>query len=353
MTTRIISYNTLFTFWFFLTIPFSVAADDTFKFTLLYADPKSEFSEVYLYDPEEGFINLLDKESNGRIKITTVYYAGQLIADAEVYDAAVRGTVDISINSAHLSAGRFPVFDLVGVSSIDSNCLRPSAAVMDLWRQFPEEYERGFDGVKLLATMHTVATPPGLPLATTKKPVQRLEDFEGLRITGPGKFNVELLKAFGASMVLMPVFEQYASLQKGIIDAVILDPVFYDMISLKEVMRYQTNISFSGYPWYIVMNQNKWNKLPEDIQDIFMRAAENVGYLMDSFGRSKKSSIVKSAVENYGLELIDLSEKEMARLKAIEGPLIEKHISKYEKNGIPAREIWNAWLKLRVKYSAY
>ena len=351
MITRIISYRTLLVFLFFLTTPFSVAADKTYEFTVLYADPKSEFSEVYLYDPEKGFINLLNRESDDKIRITTVYYAGQLIADAEVYDAAVRGTVDISINSAHLSAGRFPVVDLVGVSSIDSSCLHPSAAVMELWRQFPEEYERGFDGVKLLGTMHTVATPPGLPLATTKKPLQRLEDFKGLRITGPGKFNVELLKAFGASMVLMPVFEQYTSLQKGIIDAIILDPVFYDMTSLKEVMRYQTNISFSGYPWYIVMNQKKWNKLPKDIQDIFMRAAENVGYLMDSFGRRKKSSIVKSAVENYGLELIDLSQKEMARLKAIEGPLIEKHISKYEAKGIPAREIWSAWLRLREKYS--
>jgi hypothetical protein len=82
-----------------------------------------------------------------------------------------------------------------------------------------------------------------------------------------------------------------------------------------------------------------------------MRAAENFGYLMDSFGRDKKSSIIKNTVENYGLELIDLSEKEMARLKAIEAPLIENHISKYEAKGIPAMEIWSAWLKLRETYN--
>jgi len=92
----------------------------------------------------------------------------------------------------------------------------------------------------------------------------------------------------------MPVFEQYAALQRGIIDAAIVDPIFYDMLSLKEVMRYQTNISFSGYPWYTVINEKKWNKLPKDLQNIFMGAAENLAYSATTPVRRITSSTVVS-----------------------------------------------------------
>jgi TRAP-type C4-dicarboxylate transport system substrate-binding protein len=335
----------------FVSIVPLVFAKDTFDFSLVYCDPKSVFSDTYLYDPQDGWINRLDKESNGRIKVSTVYYAGQLIADPEVFDAAVRGTADIAINTASFTPGRFPVYDLIGVAPFASSCLYPSAAVAEVWKKFPKEYEMGLDGTKLMATFHTVTTPPGCPLATAKKPIRRLEDFKGLRVTGPGKYNMDLFKALGASPVLMPPFEQYTALQKGIIEAAIVDPIFYDMFSLKEVMHYQTNISFSGVAWYIVMNEKKWNSIPKDIQDIFLKTAATYGKLVDTFGKEKKQEYVDNAVKDYGLQTIEISKKELARIEAIEQPLIEKRIVEFKKKGLPAEEIWDTWLKAREKYN--
>ena len=203
----------------------------------------------------------------------------------------------------------------------------------------------------MLATFATVVTPPALPLATTEKPIRRLEDFKGLRVTGPGKYNIDLLKALGASPVLMPPFEQYTALQKGIIEAAIVDPIFYSIFSLQEVLHYQSNVSFNGSSWYIVMNEEKWNSLPEDIQNVFIDTAAKFGKKVDIFGGAKKGAYVKNAVEKYNLQIINISKEEMKRIKSIEEPLLQKHIASFEKKGLPAHEIWNFWVEARKKYN--
>jgi TRAP-type C4-dicarboxylate transport system substrate-binding protein len=338
---------TLFIIIFYTFVSSLVSAKDTFNFSLVYGDPKSEFSEAYLYDPDDGWFTRLEKESKGRIKIDTVYYAGQLIADPEVFDAAVRGTADIAINTASHTPGRFPVIDLISVIPFGSDCLYPSAAVAEVWNKYPKEYEKGFEGTKMLATFTTLVTPPALPLATTKKPIRRLEDLKGLRVTGPGKYNMDLLKALGVSPVLMPPFEQYTALQKGIIEAAIVDPIFYSMFSLQEVLHYQSNISFYGSAWYIVMNEKKWNSLPKDLQDVFIRTAATYGKKVDTFGGAKKEEYVKIAVKEHGLQIINVPNSEMARIRAIEESLLNKYIAGFEKKGLPAQAIWDAWIKAR------
>ncbi len=324
-----------------------------FEFTLLYGDPKTELSAAVLTDPEEGWISRLEKSSNGRIKISMVYYAGQLIADPEVFDAIVRGTADIAINTSAFTPGRFPTLDLLSVIPLGegSRCLKPSSAAMEVWRKFPKEYEMGFEGVKLLEAAAPQPNPPGSILGTTKKPVRTLEDFKGLKITVPGRYNVKLLKAFGASPVMIPPFEQYTALQKGIIDSAVLDPLFYEMVSLKEVIKYQTNIAFGGNHFYIVMNEDKWNSLPKDIQDVFMQISGSYGRRADEYGYMKKQEIIENTVRNSGLEIIDMSEEEMERLKAIEKPLMEEHIANHEAEGLPAKELWAAWIEARKKYN--
>lgn len=324
-------------------------ADEVYEFSLLYIDPKNAITDALLTDPD-GWIPRLEEASNGRIKIGIVYYGDQLIAAPESFDAVVRGTVDITINTGAYTPDRFPGMEVWSVIPVGegSECLTPSAAAMEVWEQFPEQGQRGFEGAKLLESISSLPNPPALVIGTSDRAIRTLDDFQGLKVAVPGDFNISLLQALGASPTLVPPPEAYTSLQRGILDGMVMDPLFYDMMSLKEVINYQTNIPFGGSLWYIVMNEEKWNGLPADIQDIFLQFAGQFGKRSDEFYAPKKQAVLSNAVENHGLELIDLSPEDQERLEDISALLIDEHLAKYEAQGLPAREMWDAWVRARV-----
>ena len=327
----------------------STAGDQApIELTVAYGDNKTPVSDAELLP----WMDELEQKSDGRLKVVQVYYAGQLIESSEIYDAAVRGTVDIAMNTASMNLNRWTVMDILSITPIDSQCELISKAYMDVFTENQDVFDREFDDSKLLAIFGTIPNPPGLPLAFANKQPQSLEELKGLKICGPGAYNMDYLAALGMSPATIPPPDQYSALEKGIVDATVLDPIFYEILNFGDVIKYQiTNIGFGGSPWFITMNSEKFDSLPEDLQQILVDVCATFGDRRDQTGYDAKMAIIDDAVASSGLVLYELPQEEIAKLKDVEATVIDAKLAEYSADLPEARDIFDAWVAARAMYA--
>ncbi len=125
----------------------------------------------------------------------------------------------------------------------------------------------------------------GVTILMTKKPVRKDGRFEGLIIRAPARIG-EVIKALGGTPGQTEMAEVYDALSKGVFQG-----IYSGVMGLKdwryaEVTKYTTLCwEISGiYGLAVVMNKGTWNKLPEDIKDVFNKTSEEYEENFQKFG---------------------------------------------------------------------
>ena len=103
-------------------------------------------------------------------------------------------------------------------------------------------------------------------LITTKKQVKTLEDVKGLKIRVGGGPPTEQMRALGAIPTLIPMPETYLALNRGVIDGMGAPWEAINAFRLYEIVKYYTIVPVSAVYFSAVVNRDKWESLPKDIQ---------------------------------------------------------------------------------------
>ncbi|MBA7696172.1 hypothetical protein ES703_104814 [subsurface metagenome] len=256
----------------------------------------------------------------------------------------VEGISDIGFCLFAYSMGRFPASTLVDLPHGYPNGWVATQVAWDFYNEFMlEEF----------ATTHPLyfhAHGPGV-VATVDKPVYTMEDMEGLviRATGVGAMVMEEL---GATPYASGMSGTYELLQKATVDAS-YEP--YEAIitwNHAELLKYVTNCWDVGYTtmFFIVMNLDKWNSLPPDIQQVFTDVSEEwiekhakVWVERDKAGRELFLSL------SEGREVIELSADEMARWVAAGELAKADYMAELTALGLPAAE-YEEFILERIAY---
>ena len=136
-----------------------------------------------------------------------------------------------------------------------------------------------------------------------------------------------MLKALGASPVVMPMPDCYMALQKGTIDGILGDIDSYLSYRFYEVARYATNNIPRGCTLFlIIMNDRKYASLSDDAKKAIDAHAGIPGSkeLAETFSYNQRS-LFKEA-EAQGAEVIRLSDEEKARWTELLKPLWDEWI---------------------------
>jgi TRAP-type C4-dicarboxylate transport system substrate-binding protein len=188
-----------------------------------------------------------------------VFHAGTLSQMHLVYDNVVKGIADVGGSVFAYTRGKFPLMEAVDLPLNYKNGIVATTLVNDFYEKFkPKE----LDEVKV---MYLHAHGPGL-LHTTKKPVSKLEDLEGMKIRATG-LATKIVVALGAAPVGTPMGDTYDALRTGIADGAMAPIEALEGWKWGEVVKYTTESYSSSYTsgMFVVMNKNKWNALPKDI----------------------------------------------------------------------------------------
>jgi TRAP-type mannitol/chloroaromatic compound transport system substrate-binding protein len=299
-----------------------------------------------LQDMADSFAEDVTKMSNGRLTIKS-YAAGVLVGPLEVLDSVRMGTLDVANCSPAYQVGKLPAAPLFGYIPFGFEAIpyltwMYEGEGMPLYQELYEKFNLGY------------AAPCGIipseDLAWSNKPIEKMEDFKGLKFRTSG-FWGEILSQAGASVMMLPAGEVYEALQRNVIDAGEFSTPSMDKdLAFYEIAKYLLvpGIHQTSTIIDITINKRSWNKLTPDLQEIVKAAARSTTMRMLTRMISKDMAALKYFKEK-GVDIRYLNpeiQKELA-LKAQQ--LMEK---KAAKDPFFAK-VWKSQEAFRKDYQNY
>lgn len=272
----------------------------------------------------------VEKRTNNRLKIN--YYPGSTLTPAaQTYDGVVKGIADIGESVFGYTRGKFPIIQIVDMPLGYKNAYVATKMINELYKKFqPKE----LSDVKVLF-LH--AHGPGILF--TKKPVNNLEDLKGMKIRSHG-FSAKVAQYLGAVPVAMPQTETYDALRTGVVDGVLNPMEAMKGWKIGEVVSYTIENYGSAYTtsFFVVMNKNKWNSLPPDIQKIIEQIndewIEKQGRLWDEIDKEGREFMVQRKNK-----FIALSKEEDARWAEKVRPVIAEYMNELKSKGLSGEDV--------------
>ena len=289
------------------------------------------------------FCKDIETRSNGRIKVK-YFVGGSLLKGSGMYKGIESGIADIGFAHVYYTPSRMPVTELIGLPLGSPSAWVSSHALNDLYFKVkPKEYDK----VKVLWLSGTMTST-----FFTNKPINTMADLQGLTIRGPGVIG-EIVRSLGATPAPTPIMEMYDALSKGVIDGNFGNFEIIAPFKLTDVTKYASTSWRMGstFPFYTIMNKNKYKKLPADLKEIFDNLCGDY---------REKYALMWNRIEIDGLNFgkqkgmtyIDIPEAEAAKWNEAVAPVIEKQIKKMVSKGFAEADVreWIAYLEERIDY---
>ncbi len=314
--------------------------EEVFEFNLAHFFPVTHPAEKVLVD---SWIDAILEATDGRVKITS-YPQETLCKADEIYEGVVSGYADIGLSCFAYTRGRFPLleaFELPGVVYESS-----WAASKIAW-----------DGIRELDLEEVQDTKLMMVLATgsgdlfTTKPVNNLEDLQGMKIRATG-LSAETLKTLGAVPEAMPQSDAYEALSRGLVQGNLAPVEVLQGWGHADVTDYLTFTPFLyNTLFFITMNLEKWNALPEDLQEAILKVNERIHEdLACSLWDEQNREALDWARDEKGMEMITLADAEAARWIEAVVPIQEDFVERMSKQGLDGRTVLDKVIQLAGQY---
>ena len=291
----------------------------------------------------QEWANQVGKRTNGRVKVT-VYPSGTLIPVTQMYDGITKEVADIGYGIFSYIKGRFPMMEVIDLPLGYKSASTPTYLINAYYKKFkPKE----LDDVKVL-----ILEAHGPGALNTRKPVTKLEDLQGMKIRAHN-ISAKIVAALGGAPVGLPITDTYDALSKGVVEGVMLEKGGVFNWKLGEVVKYTVECPATGYStsFYTVMNKERWNSLPKDIQAIIDKLDEE--WINKAAGRWVEwDNMGKTELLKMGNKFMTLSEKESDRWSARVKPVIDTWAKETKAKGLPGEEAVKFcldWLKANQK----
>lgn len=276
--------------------------------------PSTHFVQTLALDP---WAKEIAEKSGGRINIT-FFPAGSSLGDAtKQFDQARAGVVDFSVGIPAIPRGRHPHIVLVELPFTVPDAEVGTCALMKM----KDTFKVDFPGTHILSL--TVTEPSG---AHTKTKVESLEGLKGMRIRTPTPAITAMLEDIGATPVGMPPTEIYESVERGVIDGNIMPWGPVGAFKLWEVLKYHIDAGINPVAMYIVMNENKYNAMPEDLRAIIDEVSAKVFANWGRWWKETDQQAIDAAKAN-GNEIIPMSQEQRDAWRERLTPVVEKYLS--------------------------
>ena len=286
--------------------------------------------------PLKAWVEEIEKRSNGRIKIEP-YFAEALSPRSEAFDSVKSGIADLTECAYEANSGQFPFHE--GILSIPSPQFaldNGSALINGMYAKYPEVLKE-LEGVKLLVS-HASGS---LTIGTTKKPIKSLEDLKGMKIQANSAMIAERLKKLGVSVVSMPLGDLYTALEQGVIEGTTLSPELLVSRRWGDCIKNLTQLSVQNTLFYIIMNEDVFNSLPEDLQQVFLDVSgEFSDKAFGDYWATADVSVIDRWVNEMGGQSVNIfsAEDYEKAAAAMQGP-VDEWFQTLSKKGFPGEQM--------------
>ncbi len=277
----------------------------------------------------ERWIDEVEKRTDGKVKIDA-FHGGTLLGAKNMMDGVIAGTADIGTLVMAYQPGRFVV---TNATSLPFGFPNARVASLTLWDLYNKYNPKSFDKVKVLC-MYT----SGPSNIMSKVPVRSLADLKGLDLRASGGA-AKTLKAWGANQIGMPMSATPEALQKGVVKGLFSSLEVMKDFKFAEICKYVTVTDAVIYPFSVVMNLDKWNSLPKDVQQVMEDLAREHSEWTGSYMDNHIVESIDWSKKEQGVEVITLSADEKAKWDKLLEPIMSDWIAETNKKGFPAEAI--------------
>ncbi len=279
---------------------------------------------------DRKWCNEVEKRTGGRVKVT-LYPGATLVPLVQTYDNVKKGIADIGFGIFTYHRGRFPLTEGVDLPLGHKKASITIRMVNEYYKKFrPKE----LDDVKVLWL-----AARGPDTINSKKPISKLEDLNGMRIRCSGLAS-SVVKALGGTPVSMPITEAYDALSKGICDAIWCDTGAIEGFGLYDLVKYHIEYfsAATDSAFYIIMNKQKWESLPKNIQTIIDKLDEE-WIEVAAKGWDEWEDVKTATLLKRGNKLTQLSKEENERWAERVKPIIDQYLETTKEKGLPGKEV--------------
>jgi len=184
----------------------------------------------------------------------------------------------------------------------------------------------------------------------TKKPLQGIDDINGMKLSAPGVLGT-WLRGTGANAVDGSLTSFYTDIQTGISDGVLslalgaLPAKLYEVAPY--INRFDAGVAFSGA---VAINRDSWDGLPEDVQNAMIEAGK---YYTEAHGKdllerheiAMNKMVELGATQSPPVQIIKMSDEQrqawVDKLPDIAG----EWAADLDAKGLPASEFLKAYMQ--------
>lgn len=291
-----------------LTAGGAAAQDFTFKFQS--SDPAGNPN----FEFQKGWTDLVAEKSGGKIQIELLP-VGSVVEYNETLDAVAAGILDGQICDSSYWAGKDPAFGLisnpVGAWSSPEQMIDfvENGGGKELMQELLGSYGLHFIGV----------STPGLEAFVSRKPLDGVDDLQGLKMRSPEGPIANVFAAAGASPVNLPSSEVFTSLDKGVVDA-----ADYSVFSVNQAQGLNEVAPHPVYPGFhslplveVSMNAAKWGALPDDLKAVMEETVKEFQQTQLAGNRAADEEALAEAEADPNITVHNWSEEERAKLRAL------------------------------------
>jgi C4-dicarboxylate-binding protein DctP len=293
--------------------------EKTYTIRIAHLVPEEQSSHV----AAETFKEKLEKESDGRIKVE-LYPNGQLYgSDREAIEAVQLGNIEMTIPAVAPLASfneKFMVFDLPFL--FNNNEAAYKALDGELGQELMKDLEE--NNIKGL-----VFGENGFRhMSNNKGPIESPEDIEGQKFrTLENPLHTDTFKAFGANASPFAFGELYTALQQGTYDAMECPVSLYYTNKFYEVQDY---LSMTGHVYAataLLMNNDFYNELPEDLQKLITEASEE--YREEQRGLAQKQDVeFLEKLKESGMKVNELTDEQRDKFRDAASSVYDKYVDR-------------------------
>lgn len=287
----------------------------------------------------------IEKDSNGRIKVEH-YWSGALVNMRDAYDELKRGVADVCEVTGNYVREGFHIEKAMSLLfyGIAANADEAHIIYTKLCDKYPEIMEE-WSEVKPIAFF----SPPAADLLTTKIPVRNAEDIRGLTLKTTGDLT-RVINTLGGQGAAVPLSETYMAMQKGTIDGVLSSAEAVKTFRFSEVIKYYTILNMPLWPSpHVVMNLDKYNSLPLDIQKII---DDNIDFYGNTVAEQLRIVCMAGfdLAKEKGVEIIELPKEDLRKIYDATEQVVMEQAKRIDKMGFPGTKIAKDTIALKKDY---
>ena len=208
---------------------------------------------------QKEWCDLVEKNSAGKVKCNILPRA--VAAPPGTLDAVKNGLADVSFTVHGYTPGRFVLTQMAEFGFLGDAAEPLSVAFNKVAMKHPQ-FAQEHQGVHVLSYF---THGPGI-VFNTKKPINKLEDLQGLKWRVGGGMVNEISKALGMNVTLKPAPESYELLSGGVMDGTLFPAESIESFKIDKIIKYATTFPGGLYntSFVFMMNQAKYDKLSPD-----------------------------------------------------------------------------------------